>query len=380
MGRRRMKIVAILAFLCAPAAWAAPGFSLEPSLEIREVQDDNLNFSDEEPLSDQIRRITPELAMRYESQRLSVRTSYGFDQERFAEHSSLDNARARERAGIRIDFRKSSRLQLSLDGGFVNTDTASELNLDTGLASLRMRGRRVGFGPSARFRLGPRLTAVASVSAVSTSVENGDGSRALTQILSLEQEMTQRDILSLDYEHSDVSFEGETPLSLESHVLLGRWSHNFSAGTSLMLRAGPRFTNGLVSGDLAASLTHNWKSASAELSLFRTQTTVIGYAGAVETESVQLKLSYAPTHRLTAYATPALMRSVREQFEGTVHRVGLGCRYAITSLVDLDIAYSIDRQNGAIDPSRADSDFSRSTLSAGVATRWSSARRQAGRR
>lgn len=380
MGGRRVKQLVVLAVMMVPGVLAAEGLSLEPSLEIREVQDDNLNFSDQEPLRDQIRRITPTLAMRYESPRLSVIGSYGLDSEQFAEHSALDNSRARERAGIRINFQRSARLQLSFDGGFVKTDTASELNMDTGLAASRMRGRRVSFGPSLRFRVSPRLTAVASASAVNTSVESGDGSRALTQILSLEHDLAPRDVLGLDYEHSDIVFDGDARLSLNTHLVLGRWSHSFTSGRVLMLRTGPRFTDGTPSVDFSASLTQNWKSTSVEIALLRTQTTVIGYPGVVETEGVQARLAYAPASRLTAYATPALMRSTREEFEGTVYRIGLGCRYGITSLIDFDVAYSFEQQNGAIDPLRAGSEFSRSTLSAGFATRWSSARRQPGSR
>ena len=116
---------------------------------------------------------------------------------------------------------------------------------------------------------------------------------------------------------------------------------------------------------------------SAAISCERTQTTVVGYAGAVETDDIEARFAYTPSQRFTAYAAPSIARSTREDLQGTVHRLGLGVQYALTPIAIIDVGYTIDRQNGAIDPLRSDGEFSRSTLSIGFATRWSSGGGQA---
>ena len=367
----------VAAVLMLPSeALAERRLSVEPAIDVTEVHDDNLNFSADEPLRDRIRRITPTLALRFDSPRWTARGTYGFDSERFATHSGLDNPRARERALIRIQYDGGPRLTLSMDSAYVNTDTPSELNVDTGLAASRVRGRRLGIGSSARFRISPRLTAMASASSVTTNVENGVGIRALVQTLALERRATLRDRVTLDYEHSDLVFDGETSQSLNTHAVLVGWTRDLGGRTHLRLRGGPRITDGSPTADLSASLSHDWRFSSMAISLLRSQTTVVGYVGAVETQSLQAKFTYVPNRRLTAYVAPALIRSTHDRLEGTVYRVNLGARYAVTPIVGFDVAYNLDTQKGAIDPLWADAEFSRATLSVGFTTRWNSADRR----
>jgi hypothetical protein len=53
-----------------------------------------------------------------------------------------------------------------------------------------------------------------------------------------------------------------------------------------------------------------------------------------------------------------------------VLRGSIGVRCAITSLIDADVAYNRDVQNGAIDPLRHDAQLSHSTLTIGLSSRW----------
>ena len=347
-------------------------FAVEPSIEVTEVDDDNLNFSAEEPLRDRVRRITPTLALRFDSPRWSARGTYGLDSEHFARHSSLDNDRARERADIGIRYQAGPRLMLSMDGGYVDTNSLADLNVDTGLAASRVRGRRISLSPSARFRISPRVTATASASSITTNVVNGNGLRAQVQTLGLERRVASRDLFSVDYEHSHLVFNGANSQTINTHAVLATWTRDLGRHDRLIVRAGPRITNQSRSADLSASLTHKWRFSSMGLSLLRNQTTVIGYAGAVDSESLQARFTVEPNRRLTAFTEPAIIRSTHHQLEGTVYRVALGARYAINSLVDADVAYNLDQQNGAIDPLRANAKLSHATLSIGFATRWNS--------
>jgi hypothetical protein len=367
-----MKSWLVVAVLVVPAgAIADHRLAIEPSIVITEVHDDNLNLSAEEPLSDQIRRITPTLALRFDSPRWAVKGSYGLDNEQFAAHSAFDNSRARQRGIMTIEYQAGPRLTVSMNSAYTDTNSLAELNVDTGLAASRVRGRELRVGPSARFRLSPQITASASASSVSTNVENGIGMRAQAETIAVERRFTPRDLFRVDYEHSHIVFDGEPTQSLNSHVVLAGWSHDLAAHAHLTLRTGPRITDGDAATDLFASLTQDWRFSSIALSAQRSQTTVIGYAGAVDSRSLQAKFAYTPNRVLTAYATPAVIRSTRGPLDGTVYRLVLGARYAITPLMGIDVAYNRDLQNGAIDPLLASARFSHATLSIGFTTRWS---------
>jgi len=342
-----------------------------PSLDLTEVSDNNLNFSPEKPLRDRVRRITPTLGLRFASPRWSVRGSYGLDSEHFSNHPSLDDDRARERAGISIQYQAAPRLTLSIDGGYLDTNTLADLNVDTGLAASRVRGRRLSVSPSARFRISPKVTAITSASSLTTNVVNGNSIRSQVQTLVVERRVSPRDVFDIDYEHSHLVFNGETSQTINTHTLLAGWSRQLGMHDSVALHVGPRVTDSSRSADVSASLTHTWRLSSMAISLLRNQTTVIGYVGAVDTESVQAKFSFALNRRLTAYASPAILRSTNRQLEGTVYRIAVGARYAVTTLLGADVAYSRDMQNGAIDPVRANAKFSRATLSVGLTTRLS---------
>ncbi len=366
--KRAWLMVAVL--MSSAALQADQNLVIVPSLEVTEVSDNNLNSSAEEPLRDRVRRITPALGVRFDSPRWSARGSYGLDRERFAAHSRLDSDRARERAGVSIQYQAAPRLMLALDGGYLATNTLADLNVDTGLAASRLHGRRLSVSPSVRFRISPRVTAAASASSVTTNVVKGNGIRSQVQTLVLRRRVTPRDLFSVEYEHSHLVFRGETSQSINTHTLLAGWSRDLGVHDHFALHVGPRVNESSRSADVSASLTHNWRFSSMAISLLRNQTTVIGTAGAVDTESVQAKFSFEPNRRLTAYAAPAVLRSTHRQLEGTVYRLAVGARYAVTALLGADVAYSLDRQNGAIDPVRANARFSHATLSVGFTMRW----------
>lgn len=352
--------------------FAEQRLGIDSAVEVIDVHDDNLNFSVEEPMRDRIRRITPTLALRIDSPRWSARGAYGLDSESYATHSGLDNPRARQRALFDIRYEAAPRLTLSMNSAYLDTNTLADLNEETGLAALRVRGRRLSIAPSASFRISPRLTVQASASTITTKVENEGGFRERVQTIRVEHRVTRRDLFTFDYDHRHVVFEDERDQSLDTQTVYGGWHRDLSQHTQLVLRGGPRFTNGVRGADFAASLIHSWKSSSISFSFDQNQTTVIGYVGAVETQSVQTRFTWSPGQKLIAYAAPAMIRSKHRQLEGTVQRVRLGARYAVTPMLGLDINYNLDTQKGAIDPRHANAELSHATLSLGFSTRWRS--------
>ena len=345
-------------------------FRFEPSLVVSEVTDNNLNFSIEEPLSDRVQRVSPTLALRFNSPRWRITGAYGVDSERYMKYSTLDSNRARERAAVGIQYQAAPRLRLSMDGAYINTSTPADLNVDTGLGASRVRGQLLSVGSSVRFEVSPRTVATVSTSTSGTNVVNGIGMRSQGQAFILGHHVTPRDLFNVHYEHIDLGFRGVSSQRIKTQFLLGRWIHEFGIHDRVTLQAGPRVTNGSTSVDVAAILAHTWQYSSIALSFLRNQTTAIGYAGTVDTQTLQTRISFTPNRRLTAYTQPAVIRSTSRPFEATVYRLSAGARYAISSLFDATVAYNHDSQKGAFDPMRPDANLSRATLSFGFAARW----------
>jgi hypothetical protein len=344
----------------------------EPSIEIAQVHDDNLFFSPE-PARDLILRVRPALDLRFESPRWSAGGTYGFDSERFADHSRLTNARARQRGSLSVRYRFDPRLTVALDGSYMDTDTPGELNLLTGLAASRIRLQQFNFGPSVRYRVSPRMSAHASFSSTTQKLAGGAGMSSKFQTLGIEQKITPRDSFAADFEQGKYLFDLAGGRSrTNTYVLRGGWTHVLNPTTRVTLQAGPRVTEHSLTPELSASLTHDWQFSSVAISALQTQTTAIGsVVGTVEARSVQARFTYAPTRSLTAYAAPAVARTVFHDLQATVYRIGLGAHYAITPLAGFDVMYTLDSQHGVFDALHSNAAISRSVLSAGFTARWS---------
>lgn len=339
-----------------------------PSLGISEVTDDNLNVSATLPLRDRVRRLSPELELRFESERWTARISGGVDSEQYVTHHAFDDSHARERAAFSLQLRATRRLTISLGSDLMNTNTLADLNADTALAASRIRGRRISATPSASFRLSPTVTLRATASSSTTSMAGDFGMRSQAQSIGLDRRSTPRDILALDYERARLVFSGATSQMIRTDALLASWTHDFTPRDRLILHAGPRRTDGTDSADLAASFTRSWKSASAGLSVMRHQTTVIGYAGAVRADSAQANLALNLSRNFTLFTNPAVFRSTHGELQGLVYRVSGGVRYTLTSFLQAELLYNHDTQDGAIDPVQPNARFSHSTLSIGLRT------------
>lgn len=362
-------ITLAIAIVSATEAHGGHRFVFEPTLQVNEAGDNNLNSSIDDPISDRVQRITPGLALRFDSPRWRMAGTYSMDHERYQKYSRFDSDRARQRAAIGLEYRVAPRLTLFMNSAYVDTNTVADLNVETGLAASRVQGRRLSLAPSARFRISSRVTATAAVSRAITNVVNGIGTRIENETLGIERRSTLRDRLSMDYGHSHIAFIAANRQMIDTHSILAGWTHDFRQHDRLVLQAGPRFTNGTPSLDLSAAVTHAYRFSSIGLSFVRTQMTVIGYAGAVDTESLQAHFTITPTRRLSAYIAPALIRSSQHPLNAIVARTAIGTRCAIAPLLDLELVYNHDQQNGTMDPLRPDAKVSHSTLSLGFVTR-----------
>jgi hypothetical protein len=364
-------VLGLFAILCCSGVLAQYRVAVEPSVEVAQVHDDNLFLSAIQPAHDRILRVRPGLDLRFESPRWSADSTYGFDAERFADHASLTDARARQHGLMRVRYRIDPRLTIGMDGNYTDTNTPAELNVLTGLNGMRARAQHLDFGPSVIYKISPRMSGHAAFSSTREKFAGAPGMRSMSETFGIEERTTPRDAFTADCEHVKYLFDlGAAATSTNTYVLRGGWTHALSPRTRFTLQAGPRLTNQAVAPELAVSFNHDWQFSSVTVTALQTETTAIGVVAPIEARSLQAIFTYKPSRPLTAFAASSAVRSVYGNLNAIVYRIGLGAHYAITPLSGFDVTYTHDSQHGVFNASQNTVAISRSILSVGFTTRW----------
>jgi hypothetical protein len=315
---------------------------------VAEVYDDNLFSTSIRPEQDFISRFSPVLEAGYRSAPLTLLTRYAFDAEFYAEHPELDELLARQEASVELQGRPSPTLRLELSGAFVETLTASELNVGTGLAAGRARAQRVSMRTSAEWQVDPRTEATAEVEAADDDIETGISSQSYTAGIRLERQLTPRDGGRLTYTLRRFLFEGADTIT--SHAAQVGWRRALTPRTSLELDAGPRFSDGSVDTEVAAGLRHRIQSGELSLTYSRTETTNIGQVGALSIDNLTALVLWEPQRFLRFRAAPSVVRAEQAGREAMVYLLSLGASYQLTKFVALEATYGFTRQRGSTEP------------------------------
>jgi hypothetical protein len=355
-----LAVLLALGVLAPPGAEAQPGFYATPSLSVGEVYDDNLFSTPTRRQSDLISRFSPALEAAYRSAPLTLLGRYGFDAELYAEHPELNEAQVRQDASFELQSRPTPTLRFGLTGIFRETQTAGELNVETGLAAGRVRAQRLTLASSAGWQLGPRTEATIDGEAADDEVARGIDAQTYTASAGLTRELTPRDVGRLGLTFRRFVFDGnETPTS--QAVVVG-WRHVFTPRTSLSLDAGPRFSDGSVEPEVSASLNHRLQTGDLSLTYAHQQTTAIGQAGALTTESLTALAAWEPRRSLRFRAAPRVVRAEQAGEEAMVYGLSLEASYQLTKALALEARYDFALQRGSTAPSATSDEIARNII------------------
>jgi hypothetical protein len=136
---------------------------------------------------------------------------------------------------------------------------------------------------------------------------------------------------------------GDTTIS---HVLAAGWTHQLTAYTQIGLRGGPRFSDGSINAEVSASIRHQLKLGTLSLEYSRTQDTVAGQAGVVNTDSLSATASYRLLKFLQVSAAPGFSRSTRGDEETNLYGIALNAVYKINEWLTLNSVYQFRFQQG----------------------------------
>jgi hypothetical protein len=345
-----------------PAAAHAQGLlDLRPSVSVTQAYDSNLFATSIDRRSDFITRVTPALGAEYRMTPLRLFGRVTFDVERFASHGELSRLDARRQASAGLEYRPTPRTTLAADVEAAGTRTPGEFSVETGITLPRARATRTAVRSSAVRRLDPRTEGRVEYAFRDDRVEGGLAVGVHSATVSADRRVSPRTSVRLDYRFEQFRFgsAGAEMSSATSNLLGAGWTRALTADSSLSLGAGPRLTDGTLAAELTAAL--RWRIAPADVALAfgRTQTTVIGVPGPVDTGHVSGSVSWPAGPALRVRVAPAFFTSRLDGLHADVYRVAVEVVRRLTHTLSLDVSLDSSVQRGHLGVIRADRSIAR---------------------
>lgn len=346
-----------------PNGAMAQSLFVTPSFTFAEVYDDNIFRTSSGEKEDFISRFSPAVETGYRTPRLTLLGRYTFDAEVFNEHPELNDAQARQRGEVDLEYRATRSLTLAANGTYTETQTPGELNLVSGLEAGRVRAERITAGPSLNYRFDPLTIGTAAYEFTRDEISGGIETDSHTGRLGLEREITRRDTALLGYAVRRYLFDGE---DTTFYVMTAGWSHRLTRRTSFTLQGGPRVSDDSVDPEVEAVIRHALDRGELSFTYARTETVVIGEAGTVTVESFEAGASYRLLEdALEVRAAPAYINASRGASEADIYRAFFQATYKITEYLSLIGSYQFYLQQGILDGS-SDEEITQNVVLLGV--------------
>ncbi len=339
----RVMTMCVSAFATANMA-LAQGLSFAPSLGVAQVYDNNVFYR---PLGepDTITRASSRVDMAFHSERQAFWSRYGLDAERFDRHPELTTAHARQDAAFEERYQATRRLSFGGAAAFTETEAPAELNVQSALTPGRARAQRTTVHPSLTYRADRLTTATFGYTAAHDRMLDV---RLLTQTATatLERHPSARDGVRIEFTHQSFLFNASERQM--SQALTAEWTRELTRATALVVRGGPRLTDGTLSPDVAASIRRALRAGEASLSYEHTQATLIGLVGVADTHGLTVRLSGEPRPGVRVRVEHGVLRTRQVDRASAVYRVSAGYSQDIATRLALEATYDLNLQHGNI--------------------------------
>ncbi len=324
-------------------ALAQDGFHLTPTLTVAQVYDDDLSPQNAGPTEALISRLTPQLAARYGSERLTLLARGMFDSEVFDSRPERIARWARRMGELQFHALATKRLTASAGATYWDTETPKDLTTETGFDPGLVRTQSLKVSSSVAYRLTELSEATVAYDFNRTAQA---GLLTDTQALKpgINGQLTQRDAGRLDVLVRRLTFHNH--LTLQSVVPLLGWAHQVTPQISFALLGGPRFTNGVLEdAEASASIRQDLKTVHASLTYARTQTALAGLLGTVNTQSVSAAVLYESFDRLSLSVASAAFVSAGGPLEAKIFQLRVDATYPVTAWMAIvgTYRYSLQR-------------------------------------
>jgi hypothetical protein len=291
-------LVAALALAMPFDAAAQSKVTLVPSASVSSVYDDNL-FAKTVGSGDQMTLITPGVELTYETPTNMLMGEFTLDMQRSLDHPALNNPLARRHAMLDSRFGTSPRLTLGLGARYDRTDTAGELNYNTGLLLDHRTASRWEAGPSLAFKATQFVTINANYNWTSENVDDSVAADEQVARLGFTRQTSERG--SFGISSLGRYFSGAGP-AYTSAAALGSYTYELAPATMFTLQAGPRYSQarGSILPEIVfavgrkAATVMNWG-----FDYWRGESIILGVLGPVEVNSATGKVSWPIRQKYT---------------------------------------------------------------------------------
>lgn len=325
---------------------ASSGFTVTPSVALATVYDDNIFVTPSARESDTILRLSPALALDYVTARTTFHLDYGLDAEKYRQHSGLDSWDTRQGGLIDLGYEFSRRLRAGVTGTYAETHQPGELTPISGLVLTRTRATSASLRPSLTYRFDPRTSTTIFYAQAREEIAGGPRTDIGTASVAVDRELTERDALKFQFQ--DIAYDFADGPNPTSRVFTVGWSREVSPRTDLVLGAGPRDTEGRVVPEILASVAHRAATVNLTLSYRRSQVSIVGLTGVVDTQAIEAGIEFQPVRNLGLRFTPGIYRDTQGDLSADVYHLGFQVWYALARDWYLVGGYDYGRQSGTL--------------------------------
>src|SRR5205807_9900427 len=117
---------------------------------------------------------------------------------------------------------------------------------------------------------------------------------------------------------------------------------------SVVVRGGPRLTDGRLAPEFAASVLEHLKSTALSLGYARTVTTLIGLVGTAASQSVNGDATFTPRRGLEVRFTPGVYQIGQDGRHARGYHIGFGTSRQVTTAFSIVASYDVNVQQGNI--------------------------------
>lgn len=345
--------------LSSPAAYAESGLYVVPWLAVEELYDDNIFFdtTTEDPISDFYTRVSPQLDVGFDSEKLRWLLSYRNDAEWYNDLSELDSTTARGFGIGRIEYEPNRRLTLVGDINYTMTNSAEDITLTPGGGIPGLVGRdeaeRWLLAGGANYLFTPTVSGDLLVTWIQDTLIGSSRNETLAAVTAFEQVLTPDRSILYGYRYRDYRFETEPAedtgfVSVETEDSNTAWiglAQALSETTDLELQVGPR----IAAGDLEPYVLLNWQREYArgylQFGALWDDTTLLGEVGILDSRSVQASWTHEFTSKLEVVGSAGYAYLTGTDFSTDITYVELSGVYQFSPAIFMTARYAFNTQS-----------------------------------
>lgn len=333
--------------VAASRASAQSHVDLVPSVTFANVYDNNL-FAETEASPGEMLRVRPGVDATLTTPRLNLGTFWTFDAQR-SNHPDLNTFDARRHGDFALGYRTTSATTLGFTTVYDRTDTPGEINLVSGILSVRQQAHRWEISPNVVHRLGPRANVSASYDWTDESPSN-DGFEAQQMHVAravLAREHTTRTMLTAGYigRHFVQELDNNS-----SHAVMAGWEHEFGPSTRMSFRAGPRVSSYRpLAAEVLAGFTRVTRLVDMAFDYWHGETIVLDIRGPVQIDNGTATLTwpFRRTFEISSYSSASTITTLESQ-RLTSYRQAVVGSWSPGKWYSVAADYGVDYQLGVI--------------------------------